>query len=149
MPGLDFIDGLRPVTYHMNTRLVSELRGDTTPEDLESAYLAKSQTIYSGFIAQEVEEHAKHIGYAFSGVQAPGNPETETYGLRYAEFVVPLVKSTQELHELIQQQQDLLHEQESLIHAQAQLLKEHEQRLRSLEAQMQPLPFSSLRSENH
>ncbi|HEV8538733.1 MAG TPA: hypothetical protein VGR15_07395, partial [Bacteroidota bacterium] len=39
---------------------------------------------------------AKELGYDFSGVDAPKN-EKDFYGLRYAEFVVPLVKAVQEL----------------------------------------------------
>ena len=52
--------------------------------------------IRSGFIAQEVEQAAKEIGYDFSGVDAPKNAN-DFYGIRYAEFVVPLVKAVQEL----------------------------------------------------
>ena len=51
---------------------------------------------YSGFIAQDVEASAKSIGYEFSGVDVPQN-EKDLYGLRYAEFVVPLVKAAKEL----------------------------------------------------
>ncbi|MBC7776696.1 MAG: hypothetical protein H7246_14780, partial [Phycisphaerae bacterium] len=44
---------------------------------------------------QEVEAAAKEVGYDFSGVDAPKN-EHDVYGLRYAEFTVPLVKAVQE-----------------------------------------------------
>ena len=54
------------------------------------------QILCTGFIAQEVQKAAKDIGYDFSGVDAPKN-ENDLYGLRYAEFVVPLVKAVQEL----------------------------------------------------
>jgi hypothetical protein len=64
---------------------------------------------FSGFIAQEVEAAAKEIGYNFSGVDAPKN-EDDFYGLRYAEFVVPLVKAVQELAE---QNENLIVQQES------------------------------------
>jgi len=53
--------------------------------------------VYTGFVAQEVEQAAKELNYEFSGVDAPKN-ENDVYGLRYAEFVVPLVKAVQELH---------------------------------------------------
>lgn len=53
---------------------------------------------------QEVEVVAKELGYSFSGVDAPKN-ETDLYGLRYAEFVVPLIKAAQEQNELIEQLQ--------------------------------------------
>lgn len=56
----------------------------------------KANTLFSGFIAQEVEQAAQSIGYHFSGVDAPKS-ESDLYGLRYAEFVVPLVKAVQEL----------------------------------------------------
>jgi hypothetical protein len=51
-----------------------------------------------------VEAAAKSIGYDFSGVDAPQNPDGH-YGLRYAEFVVPLVKAVQEQQSIIDNQQ--------------------------------------------
>ena len=54
-----------------------------------------------GFIAREVEAAAKEIGYNFSGVDKPKN-DKDIYGLRYAEFVVPLVKGMQEQQEMIE-----------------------------------------------
>jgi regulator of replication initiation timing len=39
---------------------------------------------------------ARDINYDFSGVDKPKN-ENDFYSLRYAEFVVPLVKAVQEL----------------------------------------------------
>ncbi|HLG33916.1 MAG TPA: hypothetical protein VI757_03475 [Bacteroidia bacterium] len=44
----------------------------------------------------EVEQAAKQVGYDFSGVDAPKS-DKDLYGLRYAEFVVPLVKAVQAL----------------------------------------------------
>jgi hypothetical protein len=43
---------------------------------------------FTGFLAQDVETAAKKINYDFSGLDKSG----EILGLRYAEFVVPLVK---------------------------------------------------------
>ena len=60
----------------------------------------KEQLVQSGFIAQEVEAAAKSLGYNFSGIDRPRN-EKDLYGLRYAEFVVPLVKAMQEQQALI------------------------------------------------
>jgi len=62
----------------------------------EEAYSTSSNVLHTGFIAQEVEEAAKKVGFNFDGVDAPKN-EHDLYGLRYAEFVVPLVKAVQEL----------------------------------------------------
>jgi hypothetical protein len=52
----------------------------------------------TGFIAQEVELAAQNLGFEFSGVDAPKNSK-DLYSLRYAEFVVPLVKAVQELEQ--------------------------------------------------
>ena len=48
-----------------------------------------------------MEAAARSIGFEFHGVDAPRGPE-EHYGLRYAEFVVPLVKAVQEQQEQIE-----------------------------------------------
>ena len=58
--------------------------------------VGKEQIIYTGFIAQDVETAAKELSFDFSGVDAAKN-DKDLYGLRYASFVVPLVKSVQEL----------------------------------------------------
>ena len=49
-----------------------------------------------------MEEAAKSVGYDFSGVDAPKN-DKDFYGLRYAEFVVPLVKAVQEQQAMIEE----------------------------------------------
>ena len=59
------------------------------------ALAEKEKILYTGFVAQEVEAAAAELGFLFSGVDAPKNNK-DTYGLRYAEFVVPLVKAVQE-----------------------------------------------------
>jgi hypothetical protein len=66
----------------------------TSAEELQ-AKAEKSKLRYTGFVAQEVEQAAKKLGYDFSGVDAPKEKDG-MYGLRYAEFVVPLVKAVQE-----------------------------------------------------
>jgi hypothetical protein len=53
---------------------------------------SEAQVTHTGFIAQEVEAAALALGYDFSGVDAPKN-KTDFNGLRYAEFVVSLVKA--------------------------------------------------------
>jgi hypothetical protein len=103
--GLAFINKLRPVTYNLDVHAADAFVGNEFSEDnasdaslkiSEQAKSEKEKIIYSGFIAQEVETAANEIGYNFSGVDAPKN-ENDFYGLRYAEFVVPLVKAVQEL----------------------------------------------------
>ncbi len=117
VPGLDFIQKLRPVTYHLDAKgLAKYLKEDaknardTKAQDeeiSEACRLAreeKSAYLETGFIAQEVEAAAKTLGYSFSGVDAPKH-ENDLYSLRYAEFVVPLVKAVQEQQAMIQQLQ--------------------------------------------
>ena len=57
---------------------------------------ANAKIVHTGFVAQEVEAVAKNLKYDFSGVDKPKNGN-DFYGLRYAEFVVPIVKAVQEL----------------------------------------------------
>ena len=60
--------------------------------------IAKEQIVFTGFIAQDVDKAAKSLNYDFSGVDAAKN-DKDLYGLRYSDFVVPLVKAVQELSE--------------------------------------------------
>ena len=73
--------------------------------------------VRTGFIAQEVEAAAKKVGFDFDGVSTPEN-ETDLYGIRYAEFVVPLVKAMQEQQEMIDGQQEVIDGQQSTIEQQ-------------------------------
>jgi trimeric autotransporter adhesin len=106
--GIDFIMKLRPVTYNLDVTGISqklnESRGGETDKLMTKSISDKSKTIFSGFVAQEVEAVAKATGYDFSGVDKPKNAN-DFYGLRYAEFVVPLVKAMQEQQALIRDMQ--------------------------------------------
>jgi len=107
--GLDFILRLRPVTYHISNKAITTITGNKETRDFPAKYDGE-KVKYSGFLAQEVEQAAKDVGYDFSGITIP-KKSTELYGLRYAEFVVPLVKAIQEQQTMIktqQQQIDLL-----------------------------------------
>jgi len=106
--GLAFIMKLRPVTYQLDvtslsTRLNESSESRKAP-GMEIAMTEKESMIQSGFIAQEVEQAAAETGYDFSGVDKPKN-EDDLYGLRYAEFVVPLVKAVQELEQQVKELQ--------------------------------------------
>ncbi|MEM6698610.1 MAG: tail fiber domain-containing protein [Bacteroidota bacterium] len=98
--GLDFINRLRPVTYQYNALQLHQ-RSFPHASNLQAALTAKSQIRYSGFLAQEVETATQSANYNFSGIDRPSD-ENGIYGLRYAEFVVPLVKAAQELIEAIE-----------------------------------------------
>ena len=106
--GLDFIKQLQPITYTLNIAALNKQTGADKKTDLLNATARSAEdkgieqqekNIYTGFIAQDVETAAKKIGYNFSGVDKPKN-ENDIYGLRYSDFVVPLVKAVQELSSL-------------------------------------------------
>jgi len=105
VPGLDFIKKLRPVTYHLNLDAIAQFMH--TPDSVRNriSEAAKEAILQTGFIAQEVEQAAISSGYNFSGVDKPKNAD-DYYGLRYAEFVVPLVKAVQELNEKMESQRN-------------------------------------------
>ncbi len=104
--GLDFILKLRPVTYTINLDKENRLLGMKDNTDFPRKYdIEKIKR--TGFIAQEVETAAKSSNYDFSGVQKPKN-DKDLYGLSYAEFVVPLVKSVQELNQKLEKENQML-----------------------------------------
>jgi hypothetical protein len=101
--GLNFITALRPVTYRYDIRRQAELLAVTDTAQWQDKY--GIETIrFSGFIAQEVREAATSANYPFSGIDSSGT----LMSLRYAEFVVPLVKAVQEQDVLIRAQQEEL-----------------------------------------
>jgi subtilisin-like proprotein convertase family protein len=132
--GLDFILNLRPVTYQLSvTELSSALEEDkhkevnkdekliNTLESDKQDRQKKEEIIYTGFIAQEVEQAANSIGFNFSGVDKPEN-EKSLWGLRYSEFVVPLVKAVQEQQIMIEK---LIKENELLKEERVEIQREN------------------------
>jgi hypothetical protein len=111
VPGIEFIKKLRPVTYNLEATGLDAFLHKNAPLNMseegkkvyDKALKEKEQITYTGFIAQEVEASAKELGFDFSGVDAAKN-ENDVYGLRYAEFVVPLVKAVQELNAELKKQ---------------------------------------------
>lgn len=117
VPGLDFINLLKPVTYHLDVDKIDAVlhASDAKHNDTRSKLKSNGgSVIYSGFLAQEVETAAKSIDYVFSGVDAPQH-DKDVYGLRYGQFVVPLVKAVQELSAKVDAQQKMLEKQQALI----------------------------------
>lgn len=126
VPGLEFINLLKPVTYTYDVHGIDKrMRGNTskrkeeteaqsrTANDIEErAINEKEKIVYTGFVAQQVEKAAAQIKYDFSGVYKPQN-ESDIYGLNYADFVVPLVKAVQQLSK----QNDSLQEQNAILEA--------------------------------
>ncbi|MBT1708877.1 tail fiber domain-containing protein [Fulvivirgaceae bacterium PWU5] len=115
VPGLEFIQQLRPVTYRVNHDVIV---AKNAAAGVDASAIPKDLTLHTGFIAQEVEAAARKVNFDFSGVSRPERPE-EWYSLRYAEFVVPLVKAVQE--------------QQALIDSQRQLIEALTQRIQALE----------------
>jgi len=103
IPGLSFIMRLRPVSYNYDLLKLQQLQG-TKPNAAYGVNSKISATRFSGLLAQEVEMAAIDANYEFSGIDKPENAHTP-YGLRYAEFVVPLIKAMQEMKGLIDLQQ--------------------------------------------
>ena len=102
--GLIFINSLKPITYTIDAVALEKHfnRGSNNVDSKQSSPYTdqKSSSItYSGFVAQDVETAAKKINYDFSGIDKPQTKDG-LYGLRYADFVVPLVKAVQELSKM-------------------------------------------------
>ena len=104
IPGLDFITRLRPVSYDLNR---TKIRAFLGKEETEESTTAQSSSREIGFVAQEVEQLLNENGYTRIGIETPQN-DRDHYGIRYAEFVVPLTKAVQELSEKDKAQQELI-----------------------------------------
>ncbi|MDI6804431.1 MAG: tail fiber domain-containing protein [Bacteroidota bacterium] len=118
--GLAFIMKLRPVTYHLDMDGIASFLKTPDPDKsglLKESEVIKGKMLQTGFVGQEVEKAAQELGYDFSGIDKPKN-ENDYYGLRYAEFTVPLVKAVQEqqkmIEELRRQNEELLKRIEKL-----------------------------------
>ena len=131
--GLDFITRLRPVSYNSNPEILHQIWG--TPDSLvrEIDHTEIKNTRHTGLLAQEVHQAMQESGYtSFTGIDIPQN-EREVYTLRYGDFIMPLVKSVQELS---QQNEALLAEGkelakrvaqlEALVHKQAAILTQQQ-----------------------
>jgi trimeric autotransporter adhesin len=112
--GLDFVLQLRPVSYNLDVhKLAADLEEDmgrdregnksasTPAESTLKSRDEKSAIRYTGFIAQEVEVAVNELDVAFSGVDAPTG-KSGHYGLRYADFVVPIVRAIQQQQQQIE-----------------------------------------------
>lgn len=128
VPGLAFIKKLQPVTYNLSMDAISKFiasvkkdkKGNVIPLSATeiNAKKAKEQIVYTGFLAQQVEKAAKDLNYNFSGIDAPKN-DKDLYGLRYAEFVVPLVKAVQELSDKNDELEQRIKKLEDMLTAQS------------------------------
>ena len=104
--GVDFIMGLKPLTYNFNTKKLDLFQRDSTIHSREH-YQNLYDITQIGFLAQDVEALANSLNFDFHGIDKPQNPK-DIYGLRYAEFVVPLVKALQEQQGIIEKRQAII-----------------------------------------
>ena len=115
--GLDFILKLEPIIYTINTDSLSSFLKENESETYDSYKIQlqkKSILKYTGFSAQQVLKAANDCNFIFSGVDIPQNND-DLYGLRYSNFVVPLVKAVQELYIEIQTLKNTIKELEEKI----------------------------------
>ncbi len=123
VPGIEFIQQLRPVSYTIDNAAYEKHSGfsiegtdmdETAKTEWKKQQKKNESIVYTGFIAQDVEEIIKKGEYNFSGVVAPEN-EKDHYSIRYAEFVVPLVKATQQQQQKLDEQASKIQQLESEI----------------------------------
>jgi len=116
VPGLTFINSLRPVSYTVNVKGLNDFYRKATgsAKSMEQSEETANKIIYNGFVAQEVELAAKELNFEFSGVD---KPETKDglYGLRYDNFISPMVKAMQELSAKNDELQSQINELKALI----------------------------------
>lgn len=175
VPGLEFINALRPVTYHVSIAKENALLGvrnigvkDITMPQLNGIKLPGGKEMkmpvikdianqqlkdisdedneiekiqFTGFVAQDVEKAAKNIGYDFSGIDKSG----KIMGLRYSDFVVPLVKAVQELSKQNEDLQKQINELKAMMNVQQAAINLSSATL----DQNIPNPFSSTTTINY
>lgn len=112
--GLDFILDLNPVSFKRKdyTQIkevpvfeeIKEENGKTKNVHVGTKKVEELKTYkrrHYGLVAQEVKEALKDKDFA----GFIHDKETDSYGLRYEEFIGPLIKAVQEQQEVIQEQQ--------------------------------------------
>jgi len=119
VPGLSFIMRLKPATYYYDigkeNRFFYKNKKDTLTWPNKDEI---SRMRITGLIAQQVKSAAEEIGYDFSGVAKKG----QLYSISYAQFVMPLIVSTQEQeHQINQLKQEILILKEQLKNLQKKL----------------------------
>ncbi len=112
--GLDFILRLKPVTYVEKPELLHEIWG--TPDSVMQMmdHSGMENVRFIGLLAQDVEKAAKESGFDFPGIDVPRNSK-EVYSLRYTDFIMPVIKATQEQQAIIEEQQRKIDQQQLLI----------------------------------
>lgn len=146
VPGLSFVNHLRPVTYQLDIHKQNRMCfGDRYDEDNWTGKYDIEDMRITGFIAQEVDEAAKLADYNFNGVHQ-ATDSVGMYSLCYSAFVVPLVKSVQELsqqNELLLRQNQMLANRSEKQALEIQSMKEMLSQFFSEEAMNKELEYAS------
>lgn len=105
-PGLDFVMGLKPVTYHFDYTGFSKFLGE---EGTDMTVLQKKEQYREmGFIAQEVEGLCQKQGLDISNIVHTPESDIDNYSVAYGQMVVPLVKAVQEQQAQIDELRNLV-----------------------------------------
>jgi hypothetical protein len=99
VPGLAFINKLKPVTYNINVHRQNQIMKNKLDSANWKGKYDLEKKLMTGFVAQDVEKAAKELSYDFSGIKAPSTADG-LYALTYSDFVPPLVKAVQELSKM-------------------------------------------------
>lgn len=113
--GLKFIEELHPVTYaSIRRKPLTDGRSRTAAEN-RSGYVANTSSavfdtiITAGFLPAELSQRIRTEPSMQALIDEPA-PGSDEYGIRYAEFVVPLVKSVQEISGELEEKKDVLND---------------------------------------
>mgnify|MGYP003132766847 CR=1 FL=1 len=100
--GLPFVNKLKPVSYKYNGK--TRTHYGLIAQDVETTLsdISKSTTEFAGFIKTDIPEelYTKDHPDVFNETKNIGDVKTAahtSYGLRYGEFIAPLIKAVQEL----------------------------------------------------
>ncbi len=96
--GMDFIAALNPVGFQWKDQEVPAGVAVNTREVVEPAYTKTHQRTHHGLIAQDVEDVLESMGMDTNDFAGFIHDEKSgRRGLRYQEFLAPLIKAVQEL----------------------------------------------------
>jgi hypothetical protein len=132
VPGLTFILKLRPITYNIDMDAMAKYLQTPYGMQMKDFDNSKGSMLQTGFVAQEVESAANEIGFDFCGIDKPKNKD-DFYGIRYAEFTVPLVKAVQELSAQLDAQRKLNEEQKTINELLVKKIEELDKKLSDLD----------------
>ena len=98
--GLSFINKLKPVSYKFNNK--TRTHYGLIAQDIETILsdISKSTVDFAGFIKEDLPDDLYNKDDTLPEGKKIGDvkiPAYTTYGLRYSEFISPLIKAVQEL----------------------------------------------------